>query len=71
MEAFDRLKQLISEAEVDVMKGAGGNKAAKVRARKKMQEIKAAAQDVRESLLVTEADEAGGAEAEGDAKTKS
>lgn len=51
MEAFDRLKQLIIEAEEDVQKGAGGNKAAKVRARKKMQEIKQAAQDVREGLL--------------------
>lgn len=51
MQAFDRLKQLIAEAEEDVLKGAGGNKAAKVRARKKMQEIKNAAQDVRVGLL--------------------
>ncbi len=51
METFDRLKQLLAEAEDDVLKGAGGNKAAGVRARKKMQEIKQAAQDVRESLL--------------------
>jgi len=66
VESFNRLKQLVAEAEVDVMKGAGGNKAAKVRARKRMQEIKAAAQDVREGLLVTEADEAaGGAAGEG------
>lgn len=58
MEAFDRLKALIVEAEVDVLKGAGGNKAAKVRARKKMQEVKAAAQDVRQALL--DAGEQGG-----------
>lgn len=51
MEAYQRLKDLIAEAEIDVLKGAGGNKAAKVRARKKMQEIKAAAQDVRNGLL--------------------
>lgn len=51
MEAFDRLKSLIAEAEEDVNKGVGGNKAAKVRARKKMQEIKQAAQDVRTGLL--------------------
>ncbi|CAN5854031.1 hypothetical protein BH11PLA1_BH11PLA1_12530 [soil metagenome] len=51
MDAYERLKQLIVEAEADVMKGLGGNKAAKVRARKKMQEIKAAAQDVRQALL--------------------
>jgi hypothetical protein len=51
MQAFETLKQLIIEAEEDVRKGFGGNKAAKVRARKKMQEIKQAAQDVREGLL--------------------
>ncbi|MCW5766835.1 MAG: hypothetical protein KIT68_12775 [Phycisphaeraceae bacterium] len=51
MQAFDRLKQLVAEAEEDVLKGVGGNKAAKVRARKKMQEIKQAAQDVRVGLL--------------------
>jgi hypothetical protein len=55
VEAYERLKNLVAEASVDVMKGAGGNKAAKVRARKKMQEIKQAAQDVREALLAGEA----------------
>ncbi len=59
MEAFDRLKQLIVAAEEDVRKGYGGNKAAKVRARKHMQEIKAAAQEVREGLLTPETPEAG------------
>ncbi|MBA4120468.1 MAG: hypothetical protein C0513_07200 [Isosphaera sp.] len=39
---------------MDVAKGMGGNKAARVRARKKMQEIKAAAQDVRQVLLAAE-----------------
>lgn len=59
MEAFERLKQLIVEAEVEVAKGESGNKAAKVRARKKMQEIKAAAQDVRNGFLESgEADDA-------------
>jgi hypothetical protein len=62
MEAFDRLKQLIAEAEVEVLKGEGGNKAAKVRARKKMQEIKNAAQDVRTGML--DAGEAEGGEGE-------
>ena len=51
MVEFDALRALIAEAELDVNKGHGGNKAAKVRARKKMQEIKAAAQAVREALL--------------------
>lgn len=60
MEAFERLKQLVAEAEVDVAKGESGNKAAKVRARKKMQEIKSAAQDVRTGLL--DAGEAEGGE---------
>jgi hypothetical protein len=61
MEAFDRLKRLVTEAEIEVLKGEGGNKAAKVRARKKMQEIKNAAQDVRTGLL-----DAGGEGGEGD-----
>jgi hypothetical protein len=51
VEAFELLRRLIVEAEEDVKKGYGGNKAAAVRARKKMQEIKAAAQQVREGLL--------------------
>lgn len=51
MEAFNKLKMLIIEAEADVLKGEGGNKAARTRARKKMQEIKAAAQEVRVGLL--------------------
>ena len=61
MDAYDRLKQLVAEAETDVLKGAGGNKAARVRARKKRQEIKEAAQDVRVALLEQGAgsDEAG------------
>lgn len=51
MEAFNKLKMLIVEAEADVLKGHGGNKAARTRARKKMQEIKTAAQEVRVALL--------------------
>lgn len=57
MDHLATLKQLIAEAEEDVKKGFGGNKAAKVRARKKMQEIKKAAQDLREAML--EKDEQG------------
>ncbi len=51
MEAFDRLKKLIGEAEDDIMKAEGGNKAAGTRARQTMQEIKNAAQEVREKVL--------------------
>jgi hypothetical protein len=54
LEAYEQLRRLVIEAQEDVLKGAGGNKAAKVRARKKMQEIKAAAQEVREGLLTSD-----------------
>ncbi len=39
------------EAEEDLQKAEGGNKAAGTRVRKKMQEIKSAAQDVRKKIL--------------------
>ena len=51
MQEFDTLKKLVAEAEDDVQKAVGGNKAAGTRVRKKMQEIKAAAQDVRKKSL--------------------
>lgn len=51
MEAYDRLVRLVQEAADDVQKAQGGNKAAGTRVRKHMQEIKAAAQDVRVSIL--------------------
>ena len=41
----------MAEAEEDVAKAIGGNKAAGTRVRKKMQEIKSAAQDVRKKIL--------------------
>ena len=51
MPEFELLKKLVQEAEDDVAKARGGNKAAGTRVRKKMQEIKAAAQDVRKKIL--------------------
>lgn len=51
MEAFDRLKKLIAEAEDDIAKAEGGNKAAGTRARQTMQQIKEAAQEVRQKIL--------------------
>jgi hypothetical protein len=51
MEAFDRLKVLVAQAEEDVIKVGGGNKAAGTRLRKTMQEIKSAAQEVRVKVL--------------------
>lgn len=51
MAEFELLKKLVAEAEPDVDKAVGGNKAAGTRVRKKMQEIKAAAQEVRKKIL--------------------
>jgi hypothetical protein len=53
MQEYETLKRLVSEAEDDVNKAVGGNKAAGTRVRKKMQEIKAAAQTVRQKILET------------------
>jgi hypothetical protein len=63
MQEFETLKQMVAEAEGDVQKAEGGNKAAGTRVRKKMQEIKAAAQDVRKKILEgrEEGEPAGGA----------
>ncbi len=51
MEAFEKLKKIIAEAEADVLKFDGGNKAAGTRVRKSMQDVKAAAQEIREKVL--------------------
>ncbi len=51
MEAYDRLVRLVHEAGDDIQKAEGGNKAAGTRVRKHMQNIKAAAQDVRVNIL--------------------
>lgn len=51
METFDRLKKLVEEAEDDIQKAEGGNKAAGTRARQAMQEIKNSAQEVRKAIL--------------------
>lgn len=51
MQEFDTLKRLVQEAEEDVAKAIGGNKAAGTRVRKKMQDIKSAAQEVRKKIL--------------------
>ena len=51
MQEYETLKKLVEEAAEDVNKAAGGNKAAGTRVRKKMQEIKSAAQEVRKKIL--------------------
>lgn len=53
MPEFVKLKELVASVEEDVAKAIGGNKAAGTRVRKLMQDIKAAAQDVRKKILET------------------
>ncbi len=57
---FETLKTMVAEAEDDVRKADGGNKAAGTRVRKKMQEIKQAAQQVRVKILESRGSEEGG-----------
>jgi hypothetical protein len=61
VEAYQRLKNLVAEVEQDLEKAVGGNRAAQTRVRKVMQDIKSAAQEIREGLLDLRKDE--GAEA--------
>jgi hypothetical protein len=53
MQEYEELKRLIDEAESDIKKAEGGNKAAGTRVRKQMQQIKQAAQAVRNKILET------------------
>ena len=69
---FETLKKMVAEAEDDVRKADGGNKAAGTRVRKKMQEIKQAAQQVRVKILESRGGEeeggTGGQPSAGDAE---
>ena len=67
MTEYETLKRLVDEAADDVNKAAGGNKAAGTRVRKKMQEIKAAAQEVRKRILEGRETESGTGTAAGGA----
>jgi len=51
MEQYEKLKRLVESASEDIAKAEGGNKAAGTRVRKMMQDIKAAAQEVRKKIL--------------------
>jgi rubrerythrin len=54
MEIFDNIKEIIAEAEDDVSKFyEHGNKAAAVRIRKAMQDVKKLAQDLRNHVQET------------------
>ena len=55
MEAFEKLKALVVQADPDVAKLDEGNKAAGTRVRKFMQEIKGAAQEIRIKVLEAQA----------------
>ena len=61
MTEYETLKRLVAEADEDVQKAIGGNKAAGTRVRKKMQEIKAAATDIRKKILESRNTEPGAA----------
>jgi cytidylate kinase len=61
MTQYDTLKQLVTEAEEDIQKAEVGNRAAGTRVRKKMMEIKKAAQEIRNVILAGR-DEAEGGE---------
>jgi hypothetical protein len=51
MQEYEDLKTLVAEIEADINKAEGGNKAAGTRVRKQMQNIKQAAQNVRNRIL--------------------
>jgi len=51
MQEYENLKALVAEIEADINKAEGGNKAAGTRVRKQMQQIKQAAQLVRNRVL--------------------
>jgi hypothetical protein len=50
-ETYRQLVKLVTEAEADVQKAAGGNKAAGTRVRKMMQDIKKTANDLRVKII--------------------
>ncbi len=56
MEEYEALKRMVEEADDDIRKAEGGNKAAGTRARKQMQTIKNQAQSVREKILTLRTD---------------
>jgi hypothetical protein len=72
MQEYETLKALVAEVDDDVNKAVGGNKAAGTRVRKKMQEIKSAAQNVRQKILEGRGGEGGGTPAatSGDQQTE-
>ena len=62
---YESLKRMVTEVEDDLNKAVGGNKAAGTRVRKKMQEIKAEAQKIRQRILENREGEPGEVASEG------
>ncbi len=56
-ESYEQLKSLVNEADDDVKKAAGGNKAAGTRVRKKLQEVKNHATQMRAAVLESRSEE--------------
>jgi hypothetical protein len=61
---YESLKRMVTEVEEDLNKAVGGNKAAGTRVRKKMQEIKAEAQKIRQRILENREGESGADDSE-------
>lgn len=59
LEAYEELKQAIADAEDDVRRAAGGNKAAGTRVRSAMQGVKNKAQALRVQVLESRQAEGG------------
>lgn len=57
MEEYQKLRQLVNDVADDVLKAAGGNKAAGTRVRKIMQDVRNVAQDIRRRILELRASE--------------
>lgn len=54
VEKFDELKTLVESLQVDVVKNAGGNKSAGVRARKGLRELKKIASEIVKTSLTSD-----------------
>lgn len=52
MENFEKLKEVLESASVDVEKASNGNKAAGIRARKVLQEVRNLAQELRKEITM-------------------
>ncbi len=56
MQSYEKLLAVAANAREDIEKAHGGNRAAGTRARKHMQEVRAAAQEVRNAILAARAE---------------